>query len=172
MDGKPESVRTLPISGRIAEEDYTFLMGTHMDGQVTASEKLRHVCAFYRKYHEQTADFQGCLAQLNRLLEPAMGRIKEVERQEGIRSELLIRLAEALPEMLATLVTFAPAGPGPNAPKALREVEKQLHRQVLYLLQNILRLALTPGTSAYDEAIWQRTFASIQELVALAAPRT
>lgn len=162
-----DSSRTVPISGRIAEEDYVFLMESHWGGQVTASEKLRQVCSFFRRYQEQVRDFPDCLAQLHRLLEPSVGRIKEAEREEGRRSELLARMIEALPEMMATLITAnLPEGEKERMP-ALEKLEKQLHRQMLYLLENFLRLGLTKTSPTYDEHLMKKTFSQIQELIAL-----
>ena len=95
-----ESTKSITISGRISEDDHQFLMGFPLAGKVTISEKLRHICTFFRQYHTNLEGFAACLEQLNMALRPALNDIKEMENEEGINSELVTRLLNYVPEGL------------------------------------------------------------------------
>ena len=100
-----DNTKSITIGGRISEPDHEFLMEFPLAGKVTVSEKLRHICTFFRQYHTNLEGYSNCLEQINIMLRPAVNDIKEMENQEGVHSELVTKLLTMVPELLAFLVT-------------------------------------------------------------------
>ena len=166
-----ESTKSITISGRISEDDHQFLMGFPLAGKVTISEKLRHICTFFRQYHTNLEGFAACLEQLNMALRPALNDIKEMENEEGINSELVTRLLNYVPETLAYLITLRkPAsrrGHANGTRKQLLEIEGRLFQQAVTLIESILRMGLTRQSPAYNPNLMKNRLSTIQELVGM-----
>lgn len=162
-----ESKATVPISGRVGEDDYQFLMGYPIDGKVTASEKLRYVMSFFRSYHESLSDYSDCLSELNRLLEPSRKEIKRTELEAGVSSELIDRLLQVLPEMLALCITAdIPKKADKRLPALLKLEERQL-KLTMGLIESVLRMGLTQKSPTYNPTVLKDKMKTISELVEL-----
>ena len=164
-----ENTRTCPISGRIAEEDYEFLMQHSIAGKVTASEKLRHIAAFYRQYHESMRTYSECLAEIQRLLGPFRRDLKALENANAKHSELLDRITTAVPELLAFLITSEPPADAPSSPAYLTGVEERVCRMTLSLLESIMRMGLTRESPTYNPHLLRSKLSTILELADLLA---
>lgn len=161
-----DSKATVPVSGRVAEEDYLFLMEHPIQGKVTASEKLRFIVSFFRSYHENLENFESSVVELNRLLEPARKQIKGAEVDSGVTSELMDRLLQVLPEMMATLVTARFAKEEDNL-EPLLDLEQRMLRGVVGLMESVLRMGLTSQSPTYNPNLLKDRMATIRELVEL-----
>lgn len=162
------SHESLPISSRVAADDYAFLMAYPMPGKVTASEKLRHVVAFFRQYHESVKNYSECLNELNRLLQPAITEIKRIENESGQSSDLINFMTTALPEMTALLATVdASAGKGKDEAARLVRLEDKLTTLLIRLLENVLRLGLTRRSPTYNPALLRGRLETVSELADL-----
>ena len=163
-----ETTKSITISGRISEPDHEFLMEFPLAGKVTVSEKLRHICTFFRQYHTNLEGYSNCLEQINIMLRPAVNDIKDMENQEGVQSELVSKLLNLVPELLAYLVTQRrPAAKSTRrgqARKHLRELESRLFESSLTLVEGILRMGLTQKSPTYDPNLLEGRLATIQEL--------
>ncbi|MBD5781010.1 hypothetical protein IEN85_16030 [Pelagicoccus sp. NFK12] len=158
---------TVPISGRVSEDDYNFLMEYPVEGKVTASEKLRYVMSFFRSYHESLNDYSDCLAELNRLLEPSRKDIKKAELEAEVSSELLDRLLQVLPEMLALCITAnVPKKSDKKLPALLALEERQL-KLAMGLIESVLRMGLTQKSPTYNPTVLRDKMKTISELVEL-----
>lgn len=167
-----ENVKTVPISGRIAEDDYTFLMQYPVGGKVTASEKLRHVAAFFRQYQENMRDYGECLNELNRLLEGFTKEMKTLENEKSIHSELLDRMLTFVPKVAASLITAQlPEEKGKDGTLYLRELEERVLRMTLQLLESILRMALTRESPTYNPQLLRGRLGTVMELVDMVSGR-
>ncbi len=162
-----ESKATQAISGRVTETDYAFLMEYSIPGQVTASEKLRHVLSFFRSYHESLNRYEDCLGELNRLAAPARRRIKKAEGEAGVSSELVDRLYQLLPELVAQLVTAPAPKSGKEAAQSLVGFEERLCQTTLALLESVLRMGLTSQSPTYNPQLLRGRLKNIHELVDL-----
>lgn len=165
---KAEVQRTLPISGRIAEKDYEYLMAHGGEGQVTASEKLRHACSFYRSYHERMERRGECVSEIRRLVQNGMEEIRDAERKEGVYSELVHRLADSLPDLVGVL--SAPelnVGKGGSAREELLRLEEELFSRLLLQLEQLLRLGVTSETPTYNRQLTRDRFHTVKELISL-----
>lgn len=162
-----DTTKTIPISGRIAQEDYEFLMAYAFGGKVTASEKLRHMAAFFRHYHQHLGDATEGLEELNRLLEPARKNLKRLENEEGVHSEVVDQAANLLPQALAYLISRQDSvGPKRTLPYLL-ETEERLLNYCLRLVEHILRLGLTRQSPAYNSQLLEGKLDVLIELVGL-----
>jgi hypothetical protein len=166
----PDPTVTRPISGRISEKDFEFLMSHHIDGKVTASEKLRYVAGFFRRYHESFARYEHALAESQRLLEPTRLKLKAFEHEQGLHSQLLDSTFQALPELFATLISARTeldnASDG-AAKSAAMKLEANVLQNLLQLLESILRLALTSKSPCYHPKLLKGRLDTITELVEL-----
>ncbi len=162
-----ESKATQPISGRVAEADYAFLMEYPIPGQVTASEKLRYVLSFFRGYHESLSSFEDCLAELNRLAAPARKRVKKAENETRLTSELVDRLYQVLPELAALLITAPVPEPGKEPAAALIAFEDRLCQATLALVESALRMGLTAQSPTYNPSLLRDRLKNTRELVDL-----
>lgn len=162
-----ENNATVPISGRVSEDDYQFLMEYPIEGKVTASEKLRYVISFFRSYHESLDDFSESLAELNRLLEPSRKKIKNAELETGASSELVDRLLQVLPEMLALCITVEVPKKADKKLPALLALEERQVKLVMGLIESVLRMGLTTKSPTYNPTVLKDKMKTISELVEL-----
>jgi len=160
---------TNQISGRISEEDYNFLMEFHLAGKVTVSEKLRHVCHFFRTYHEGLRRFADCLVQLQVMLQGGLKDLKEAEQAHGLRSDLVDKLLFSLPEAVAQLATFHKPARKEEQLKALLAAEERLLQFSLALLDALLRMGLTRSAPAYNPKLLEGRLEGILELLEIIA---
>ncbi|MBT6958345.1 MAG: hypothetical protein HN996_08005 [Opitutae bacterium] len=166
-----ESTKSITISGRISEGDHQFLMEFPLAGKVTVSEKLRHICTFFRQYHTNLEGYSACLEQLNMALRPALNDIKEMENEEGVNSELVTKLLNFVPETLSYIITqrkpIKNRGRASGSQKRLIEIEDRLFHQTLVLIESILRMALTQKSPTYNPNLMNDRLSNIQELVGM-----
>ncbi len=163
--------KTVPISGRIGERDYEYLMSHGEAGQVTASEKLRHVCSFYRLYHERTEDRSECIAEIHRLIQNGMSAVRDAERGEGMYSDLLHRLADSLPDMVGVLAN-PELGERGHRRESLIRLEQELFNRLLLLLEQLLRLGVTRETPTYNRQLTKGRFETVRELISLESQKS
>lgn len=156
---------TVPISGRVAEDDYLFLMEYPISGKVTASEKLRYLVSFFRSYHESLNRFEDSLAELNRVLEPARKDIKRAEVETGVSSELIDRLMQLVPEAMAHLITARIPKETDEQLAALQKLEERLLKNATSLMESVLRMRLTTHSPTYNPHLLRNRFNTIHELV-------
>lgn len=161
-----EETKTMPISGRIAEEDYLFIISGVENGAVTASEKLRHVAHFFRRYHEGMKKYPEAVAEFTRLLDRFRFEAKAVENAEGMRSELMDRLLILLPELFAMISSFRISNK--DGRKDLIEAEEQVFRAILGLMEYVLRLGITKTSPTYNPSLFKGRLNQLSDLVELA----
>lgn len=162
-----DSKATQTISGRVAEEDFNFLMAFPIAGQVTASEKLRHALSFFRQYQQSLEEFEECVSAFDRQLEPARKSVKRAESAEGVYSELVDKLLRQAPQLLAFLVATRIPDKEPDRLKALLQFEEKACQQLLGLLESVLRLGLASQSPTYNPTLLRARLKIVQELVDL-----
>lgn len=162
-----ENKPTVPISGRVSEDDYQFLMEYPISGKVTASEKLRYVVSFFRGYHESLTNYEDSVVELNRLLEPTRKALKKAELDTGASSEFVDRILQVLPEMLALSITLnVPKKSDKQLPALLAFEDRQL-KSVMGLIESVLRMGLTSQSPTYNPTVLRDKLDTIRELVDL-----
>ena len=163
--------RTIPISGRISEEDYEFLMQYRISGKVTASEKLRHLATFFRQYHESMQSYGECLNELQRSMEPFTKSLKSLENESNHHSELLDRLLSFSAEMSANLITARIPSGTDEGISYLRSLEERLFRMTLQQLEGILRMGLTRESPTFNPQLLHGKLSTVKELVVIISSR-
>ncbi|MGE9292181.1 MAG: hypothetical protein ACQKBW_01090 [Puniceicoccales bacterium] len=166
-----EPVKTVPISGRISQQDYDFMMQHSFGGKVTASEKLRHVASFFRQYHEHFGTYAEGVEELNRLTEPARKNLKKLEYEQNVHSELVDIVTNILPLGLAHLASRQQEPPQKEQLPYLLETEERLLTLVLRLVEQVLRLGLTSESPTYNPHLLEDKLQTISELVGLLSKR-
>src|SRR5690606_18390241 len=144
-----------------------FLMGHGFGGKVTASEKLRHVAAFFRKYHESLGDYATCMEELNRLLEPARRQIVKLENELGTHLEVVDEALHLSPQGPAYMISRQDEAGARRALPYLLETEERLLQIELRLIEQLLRLGLTRQAPAYNPRLLDGKLDTIVELVGL-----
>lgn len=135
--------KTVPFSARISLDDAEFISSLEYEGAATPSDKLRALLAETRRRHGNQVDFAHNLAQMQEWLTPLKRRL--LVRQDQLQSSLEIanRMLDALPELLARLLTLAARAEQGSA-RDLRQGEQQLLQSMLRLNELLLPLALRP----------------------------
>lgn len=144
--------KSVALSARLPPEDASFLNDWQVDGANTASEKLRKVVKETRTRVNAAEDYTEALRMAQALLAPAFEYVRAAEVETGLHSELVTRIAEWLPELVA-YVHAVRATPGGSTEARLRRLEGGLALRVLTLTQSLLQMAVTEHGPFYDPAL-------------------
>ena len=140
---------SVALSARLPAEDAEFLNRWQVEGAATPSEKLRKVVKETRGRVHAATDYRGALRMAHDLLAPSFDYVREAEIETGGHSELLVRMSEWLPELLA-YVYSAEGLAGPDAESNLRRLEGGIAMRVLTMMQTTLQMAVTREGPFYD----------------------
>jgi hypothetical protein len=150
------------LSARIPVEDMQWLAGLDIEGAVSPSDKLRALIGQMRRQHEGTLDYQGSLSWLRDLVSPFVTAIRALEHENRMHSEVLTLVAEALPPIMATLLSER--GLAKDAKARAIEVEAIVVQRCLQLLTSILRLAVTRDAGCYSPTVIDDHVGSVLEI--------
>ncbi len=167
INSMTDTTKTVPISGRISQEDHDFLMQRSFGGKVTASEKLRFVASFFRQYHEHFGTFPEGVEELNRISEPARKNLRRMEERQEVHSELVDLAANLFPQGVAYLASRRESPSEREELAYLLETEERLLGIILRLIEQVLRLGLTRQTPAYNPRLFENKLQRISELIGL-----
>jgi len=155
------------LSARIPTEDLEWLVGLEIQGAVSPSDKLRSLIGQLRRQHEGSLDFQRSLAWLRDLVAPFVSAIGTIEHDNRMHSEVLTLVTEALPQIMATLLSER--GLTSDARNRAIEVEGIVVQRCLQLLTAILRLAVTRDAACYNPKIIDMHSAPVLEIAEIIA---
>jgi len=163
------SMKSIPISVRLTEDDAAFLAGLTVPGANTPSDKLRSIISETRRRMDGVEDFSDCAELFRDMFAPTIRKVREANKQLNVRSELLDRLAEWLPEMAAYFMTTLPSGKIDK--KALLELESGAADRIAALLEGFLRMGVTSQAPCYDDKLLAPRLPIILELAQIAKPQ-
>lgn len=155
------------LSARIPSEDLEWLVGLDVQGAVSPSDKLRSLIGQLRRQHEGSLDYERSLAWLRDLVAPFVSAIRAFENQNRMHSEVLTLVAEALPQILATLLSERTLAKGDK--KRAIDVEDIVVQRCLQLLTSILRLAVTRDAACYNPRVIDAHVAPVLEIADIVA---
>jgi len=155
------------LSARIPSEDMEWLAGLDIQGAVSPSDKLRALIGQMRRQYEGTLDYQGSLSWLRDLVAPFVTAIRALEHQNRMHSEALTLVAEALPQIMATLLSER--GLATDAKRRAIEVEEIVVQRCFQLLTSIMRLAVTREAACYNPAVIDTHVGSVLEIAEIVA---
>jgi hypothetical protein len=155
------------LSARIPTEDLEWLVGLDLQGAVSPSDKVRSLIGQLRRQHEGTLDYQRSLSWLRDLVAPFVSAIGALEHHNKMHSEVLALVAEALPQIMATLVSER--GITNDATKRAIEVEQIVVQRCFQLLTAILRLAVTRDAPCYNPKVLDQYVPEVLEIAGIIA---
>lgn len=140
----------IPISVRISQDDADFIASLQIDGANTPSEKVRELLTQARHAHAGRRDYESMLTHTEMLLHDARHALLGYEREIGIHSNIVARLHELIPDLIATL-----CGGMPDSPDKIELVryERELMWRVVRLMDSVLQLAITGRGAGYDDTV-------------------
>jgi hypothetical protein len=139
------------LSARIPTEDMEWLVGLDIQGAVSPSDKLRALIGQMRRQQEGTLDYQRSLSWLRDLVAPFVTAIRALEHRHRMHSEALTLAAEALPQIMATLLSERGLTKDDKA-RAI-EIEEIVVQRCFQLLTSLLRLAVTRDAGCYNPTV-------------------
>jgi hypothetical protein len=155
------------LSARIPTEDLEWLSGLDLQGAVSPSDKVRALIGQLRRQHEGTLDYQRSLAWLRDLIAPFVSAIGALEHRNQMHSEVLAVVSEALPQIMATLLSER--GVADDATKRAIEIEQLVVQRCFQLLMSILRLAVTRDAACYNSKVLDPYVPQVLEIAEIIA---
>jgi hypothetical protein len=144
------SSKTVPFSARISIEDAEFISTLEYDGAHTPSDKLRALLAETRRKHASYPDYGHNLAQMQEWLGQMKRQLLIRQQQLNRQAEPVIRVLDALPDLLATLQTMTARCPHMNV-RELQQTEQSVLQKIYRLNELLLPLAITQDDSNDQE---------------------
>lgn len=158
--------KTVPLSVRISEIDAAFLASAKLAGAVTPSEKIRELITQARQREQTAGNPVEAAAFIRALLEPQRERIRAMEHEAGVHSDLVSLVVEWLPEFCAHFLG-APLSNPSQAPQILEDFERALIGRLTALMESVLRLAVTRRSPCYDPEAVSASLSGTLELAEL-----
>jgi len=153
------------LSARIPSEDLEWLSRLDIQGAVSPSDKVRSLIGQLRRQHEGALDYQRSLAWLRDQVAPFVSAIRAIEHQNRMHSEVLTLVAEALPQIMATLLSERTLPK--DAKKRAIDVEEIVVQRCFQLLASIMRLAVTRDAACYSPAVIDKHVSSVLEIAGI-----
>jgi hypothetical protein len=155
------------LSARIPSEDLDWLVGLDIQGAVSPSDKLRSLIGQLRRQHEGSLDYQRSLAWVRDLVAPFVTAIRGFEHHNRMHSEALTLVAEALPQIMASLLSER--GLGADSRQRAIDLEDVVVQRCFQLLTSILRLAVTRDAACYNPKVLDAHVPQVLEIVEIIA---
>lgn len=140
-----------PTTIRLTEEDQTFLASLKIAGATTISDKIRALVEDKRLQQQAGHDYRSALILANSLIDPIQDAVKLAENRHAVHSQLVRRVIEWTPELLATLMADATDNNHKEINKAtLQHLEQALIEQISRLVDTALQSYLARDTALYN----------------------
>lgn len=150
-EGKNQKLagKSVTMSVRISQNDALFLAQYKAEGAITPSDKLRSIIRDARENQQRFDDFRGSINLFKKLLEPVDASIREAELEHRVHSELVTRILEWLPDMMAsTVILEKQLGQNPDQER-LQSLEDGLADRVFRLITSVLQMGVTEKNPCY-----------------------
>lgn len=156
--------KSVTLSVRISDEDAAFLARLDISDAHTPSEKMRALLASERRLRAGPRDVAEASDMLSDLMRPARRRLREAELDQPVRSEVLEKLYDRMPELAA----LALAGPPAGAKAAeLAEFEARMLDTAFSLFEDIIRAGLLTEPRCHDAGMLTTRLQAVTELADL-----
>lgn len=158
------SGKTVPLSVRVSDDDALFLARLEIDDAVTPSEKLRALLHEAQRRHAGMQDASEGGLLLRDTANPARRIVRRLEGKLGQKSDLILKLYERVPDLMAKLI----AGPEEkDNPEALQAFEEELTDQICVLLKDFISIGLSSPARVYSESNFTSEMKQVTNLVEL-----
>jgi len=155
----------IPISTRIPQVDAEFLSNLKIQGATTPSEKLRIVIANTRKRNEGKQDYKSSLLMYQDMINNTITITREIEHDNKIHSELVSRILEWLPDMMAYVTSSASSLQASPDKELMVTVETGIADRAFRLMQSILQMGITEACPCYESKVVSSRMKPILDLV-------
>ena len=156
--------KTTPLSARVSDEDAEFLARLSIPEARTPSDKLRYIIAQARKRQAGMHDYPAALEMMRELFDAVQQRLREQERQQGLHSELLFQSFDWLTDLAAFVLSGTDQESGNTQEISLEQLEAGVTDRLFRMMEQILRLGITPDSPCYDTAIINRNLPRVLPL--------
>lgn len=158
------ATKTVTISARIPREDAEFISQLDVSGATTPSDKIRAIITETRLRHTGAQGYPGCLAVVNGLIAPTATFVREQEHIENMHSELVTRMLEWLPDMMAFAMASINTEHQASTAEVLQELEEGVANRVFRLMESVLPMGITQRGPCYNEQAIQERLNPILDL--------
>ena len=144
------STKTVPLSVRVSLDDAEFISQLDVAGAATPSDKLRTIITDARQRVEGLHDYEGCLRNFLELTSSAVMRLRKLEHQENVHSELVFKVVQWAQETLAFITAEVPGGiEDKELSRKLKELESGVADRAFGLIEAVLRMGITKNSNCY-----------------------
>ncbi|MGI9478811.1 MAG: hypothetical protein ACR2PI_19070 [Hyphomicrobiaceae bacterium] len=156
--------KTVPLSVRVSAEDAAFLANLEFEDAVTPSEKLRALLHEAQRRHAGLQDASEGGLILRDSAQPARRVVRRLEGKLKRKSDLVLKLYERVPDIMARLI----AGPEDKTdPESLKAFERELTDQICVVMKDLLVLGLSSPVRVYGEENFRAEIGPVVDLVEL-----
>lgn len=157
-------MKSTNLSVRVDDDDAAFLAGLTLPDARTPSEKLRYLLQAERDRRERAQDPVEAREMVHELLQPARRSVLRQERQTVLRSELLTRIYDRLPD-LAGEAWAGPAEDDDDKEGALRAFERQMMSCTFNFVIEVLEVGLTRRSRCYEPETFDEHARQVREVL-------
>lgn len=156
--------KQVTISARISAEDAEFISRLQVEDAKTPSDKLRAIITQAKESSTRQKDYAGSLNTIQDIIQPVLRNIRKTEVDNQIHSELIIRLAEWIPDTAAFLVSSILGTDEPITIEQMSHVDQSVADHVIRLIASVLHLAITEHCDGYHPEILRQKITPVLEL--------
>lgn len=138
--------KTVQLSVRVSDDDAAFLASLEIEGALTPSEKMRAILQAERQRHGAETTPNEMEDIIRSMMRRARLQVRTLEKERNVRSDLVARLYERIPELAGALI----AGLGKRTPE---EFESAMAADLYALIEEALSLALVSQNRVYDAGV-------------------
>lgn len=159
--------KNVTLSVRLDESDAHFLERLRLADAETPSEKLRAIIGHARQREEGKHSYHAGLRLIDDLLDPVRMAVLDQQRREGTHSELISRVYEWLPDLLAFVLASVEQELDSDEMISLEELEAGIADRVFRIIAATLRLGLSSTNPCIDSKAVSKRLPPILELTQL-----
>jgi len=155
--------KSISVSVRLTSEEAQSLDKVEIPGAENQSEKLRTIIRQTLQIEEGKHSYPAGLKLIDSLLDPIRQSVWDQERREHRHSELITRVYEWVPDMMAYILASTDPEPDTDEQITLDDFESGIADRVFRLMEATLRLALSDPNPCYgSDTVTQRLQPSLQ----------
>lgn len=158
------SGKTVPLSVRVSDDDAVFLASLEIEDAVTPSEKLRAILQDTRRRHIGLKDASEGGLLMREMATPARRNVRRLEGRLKKKSDLVLKLYERVPDIMARLIAGPETG---DDPENVIQFERELSDQIAVLLKDFIALGITSPVRVYAQDSFRDEMKPVIELVEL-----
>lgn len=142
--------KAVTVSARISQDDALFLSQLKIQDAITPSDKLRAIITDARQRKKRLKDYRGSIDMFQGMLVPVSSEIRELELQHNIHSELITRVLEWLPDMMAYMIVSETGLRKSTDKEQLEHIEEGAADRVFRLIESVMQLGVTQRSPCYQ----------------------